>query len=76
MRYFTFHFRSHKVVTAICLIHLNHSYSDVWGNDALGCTLRGLLFCPLNNEILLNGDSNSNRGIALMKTYCSFSLAA
>lgn len=76
MCYFTFRFRSHKVVTDICLTHLNHSYSDVPGDDALGCTRRWLASWPLNNEIFFTGDGNRNSGIALMKTYCSFSLAA
>lgn len=55
MCYFTFCFRLHKVVTAICLNHLNHHYSDVLVDDTLGCTLCCWL---LNNKIFLTGDSN------------------
>lgn len=52
MCYFTFRFRSHKVVTAICLPHLNPSYSDVLGDDALGCARPWLPSWPLNKIFL------------------------
>lgn len=59
MCYFTFSFRLHKVVTAICLTHLNHHYSDVLGDDTLGCTQCCLPFWLLNNKIFLARDSSS-----------------
>lgn len=75
MCYFTFRFRSHKVVTAICLTHLNPSYSDVLGDDALGCTRPWLPSWPLNKRFL-TGDGNGGGGITLVETLRSFSLAA
>lgn len=59
MCYFTFCFRLHKVVTAICLTHLNHHYSDVLGDDTLGCTQCCLPSWLLNNKIFLTRDSNT-----------------
>lgn len=59
MCYFTFCFRLHKVVTAICLNHLNHHYSDVLGDDTLGRALCRLPSWLLNNKILLTGDGNT-----------------
>lgn len=59
MCYFTFSFRLHKVVTAICLTHLNHHYSDVLGDDTLGCTQCCLPSWLLNNKIFLTRDSNT-----------------
>lgn len=59
MCYFTFCFRLRKVVTAICLTHLNHHYSDVLGDDTLGCTQCCLPYWLLNNKIFLARDSNT-----------------
>lgn len=59
MCYFTFCFRLHKVVTAICLAHLNHHYSDVLGDDTLGCSQCSLPSWLLNNKMFLARDSNT-----------------
>lgn len=59
MCYFTFCFRLHKVVTAIYLTHLNHHYSDILGDDTLGCSQCGLPSWLLNNKISLARDSNT-----------------
>lgn len=59
MCYFTFCFRLHKVVTAICLTHLKHHYSDVLGDDTLGCSQCCLPSWLLNNKIFLARDSNT-----------------
>lgn len=59
MCYFTFCFRLCKVVTAICLTHLNCHYSDVLGHDILGCTPCCLPSWLQNNKVFLAGDSNT-----------------
>lgn len=59
MCYFTFCFRLHKVVTAICLTHLNCHYSDILRDDILGCTQCCLPSWVLNNKVSLAGDSNT-----------------
>lgn len=69
MCYFTFCFRLHKVVTAICLTHLNCHYSDVLGDDTLGCTQCCLPSLLLNNKIFLTRDSNT--AVILLKAYRS-----
>lgn len=59
MCYFTFCFRLHKVVTAICLTHLNCHYSDVLGDDILGCTQCRSPSWLQNNKVFLARDSNT-----------------
>jgi len=59
MCYFTFYFRFHKVVTAICLTRLNHHNSDVLGDDTLSCTQCGWSSWFVNNKIFLVRDSNT-----------------
>lgn len=47
MCYFTSGCGLHRVVTAICPTHLNHHYSDVAGDDVLGCARCSVAFLAI-----------------------------